>query len=84
MPGLDVAPGEEAPGDLVFWKGHVAMVAAPGRVIHANATYMAVTEEDLAVVEARAEGPVIRRLRTGRGEGASTLALPRSGGARAP
>lgn len=63
MPGLDVPEGQEAAGDLVFWKGHVAMVTGPGRVIHANATHMAVTEEDLAVVAARAEGPVIRRLR---------------------
>lgn len=63
MPGLDVPEGHEAPGDLVFWKGHVAMVSGAGRLIHANATHMAVTEEDTAVVQARSSGPVIRRLR---------------------
>lgn len=63
MDGQDVAPGDEAPGDLLFWAGHVAMVSAKGRVIHANATHMAVVEEDMAAVEARAEGPVLRRLR---------------------
>lgn len=63
MPGEEIAPGAEAPGDLIFWKGHVAMISAPGFVIHANATHMAVIEEPLSVVEARADGPVIRRLR---------------------
>lgn len=63
MPGAEVAHGQEQAGDLVFWAGHVALVSGPGRVIHANATHMAVVEEDLALVEARAEGPVLRRLR---------------------
>ncbi|GAB4270571.1 MAG: C40 family peptidase [Pararhodobacter sp.] len=66
MPGLDIAPGEECAGDLIFWKGHVAMVSAPGWIIHANAHHMAVTEEPLAEAEARiaARGePVLRRLR---------------------
>lgn len=63
MLGVDVAPGREQAGDLVFWAGHVALISATGRVIHANATHMAVVEEDLSAVEARAEGPVLRRLR---------------------
>lgn len=63
MAGQDVTPGDEAPGDLLFWAGHVAMVSAQGRLIHANATHMAVVEEDQAAVEARAAGPVLRRLR---------------------
>ena len=67
MPGADVAPGQERPGDLVFWKGHVAMVSAPGTILHANAHHMAVVEEPLPPVIARIEaaggGPVLRRLR---------------------
>ena len=66
MPGVPVAAGHEAPGDLVFWKGHVALIGAPGRIIHANAWHMAVVEEELAVAEARIAadgGPVVLRLR---------------------
>jgi cell wall-associated NlpC family hydrolase len=66
MPGQDIAAGHEAPGDLVFWRGHVAMVSAPGLIVHANAHHMAVTEEPLSRAEARiAAGgdPVQRRLR---------------------
>ena len=66
MPGADVPPGSEAPGDLIFWTGHVAMVSTAGRIIHANAHHMAVAEEPLAEAEARiaaAGNPVLRRLR---------------------
>jgi len=66
MPGQPVKPGQEVPGDLVFWKGHVALVSAPGMIIHANAWHMAVVEEPLAGAEARtaASGaPVTLRLR---------------------
>jgi cell wall-associated NlpC family hydrolase len=66
MVGQDIAPGAERAGDLVFWKGHVAMVSAPGWIIHANAHHMAVAEEPLAEAEARilAKGDaVLRRLR---------------------
>ena len=43
--------GDDAPlhrGDLVFWRGHVAMVLDGDRMIHANAHNMAVTVEPLA------------------------------------
>lgn len=63
MAGAEVAPGAEAAGDLIFWASHVAMVSAPGRLIHANAHHMAVTEEGLDAVLARAEEPVLRRMR---------------------
>lgn len=66
MPGQKVAPGQEMQGDLVFWKGHVALVSAPGTIIHANAWHMAVVEEPLAGAEARiatSGGPVTLRLR---------------------
>ncbi|MFV0358644.1 NlpC/P60 family protein [Tropicimonas sp.] len=35
-------------GDLMFWKGHVALVADRKRLIHANAHHMAVSFEDIA------------------------------------
>ncbi len=66
MAGAEVMAGDEIAGDLVFWPGHVGIVAAPGRLIHANAHHMAVEEEDLAGAEARiaAKGQrVTRRLR---------------------
>ena len=34
-------------GDLVFWPGHVGIVSAPGKVLHANAHHMEVVEEPL-------------------------------------
>lgn len=50
-------------GDLVFWKGHVALAAGPGRIIHANAHDMAVAFEDLgaavARIAAQGGGPVL-------------------------
>ncbi|MBV7407579.1 C40 family peptidase [Maritimibacter sp. DP1N21-5] len=56
-------------GDLVFWRGHVALFADGGRIIHANAGAMAVSWEgfDATVnrIRAQGEGEVtgIRRLR---------------------
>ena len=35
-------------GDLVFWKGHVAIGVGDGRIIHANGHHMAVAVEPLA------------------------------------
>ena len=45
----------EAPrrGDLVFWDGHVGMVAGPDRLLHANAYHMAVAYEPLSEARAR-------------------------------
>lgn len=37
-----------APGDLLFWKGHVALVTGPETMIHANAFHMRVVEEAIA------------------------------------
>lgn len=57
-------------GDLIFWKGHVAMATGPDRIIHANAHHMKVVEEDRATavarIEASATGPVTSLLRPGR------------------
>ncbi|HHB80888.1 MAG TPA: hypothetical protein ENK83_03960, partial [Aliiroseovarius sp.] len=49
-------------GDLIFWKGHVAMAMDQARMIHANATHMAVVVEDItdaiARIKAAGDGPV--------------------------
>ena len=61
------ATGEHQRNDLIFWKGHVAMVVDDSRLIHANAGHMAVAYEgiDVAIrrVAALGEGPVIARRR---------------------
>ena len=49
-------------GDLLFWDGHVAMVADETRLIHANAHHMAVVYEPIAEVLERI-GPTIARKR---------------------
>ncbi|WP_299950188.1 NlpC/P60 family protein [uncultured Ruegeria sp.] len=52
----------EKRGDLLFWKGHVAWVAADNLLLHANAYHMAVALEpmDLAIarIAAQGDGPV--------------------------
>ena len=65
-------PAGAAPqrGDLLFWDGHVALVAGPDRIIHAAGHFMAVVEEGLA-------GAVARILAQG---GGSLLAHKRVGG----
>jgi cell wall-associated NlpC family hydrolase len=49
-------------GDLLFWKGHVALITSASEMIHANAHYMAVTEEPITAAIARIKtsggGPV--------------------------
>ncbi|WP_299700871.1 NlpC/P60 family protein [uncultured Tateyamaria sp.] len=42
------ATGPYAPGDLLFWKGHVALVTSQTHMIHANAFHMTVIEEPIA------------------------------------
>ncbi len=59
---LPDARGSYQRGDLLFWKGHVAMVVDSTRLIHANAYHMAVAHEGIAEAIARIEsqggGPV--------------------------
>jgi cell wall-associated NlpC family hydrolase len=43
-------------GDLVFWKGHVAMARDAGTIIHANAHHMMVATEPAAEAIARIKG----------------------------
>ncbi|MBV2359700.1 C40 family peptidase [Thalassococcus sp. CAU 1522] len=54
-------------GDLLFWKGHVAWVADPDTLIHANAHHMAVACEPIADaiarIAAQGDGPVTRHAR---------------------
>ncbi|MEM8571297.1 MAG: NlpC/P60 family protein [Pseudomonadota bacterium] len=42
-------------GDLIFWRGHVAICAGSGAIIHANAHHMAVVEEPLVEALTRIE-----------------------------
>jgi cell wall-associated NlpC family hydrolase len=61
--------GDEPParGDLIFWKGHVAIVVDPARIIHANGYTMSVAHEGLeeAVARIAEQGtPVLCRRRT--------------------
>lgn len=60
----DAAPRK---GDLLFWRGHVAWVADPATILHANAHAMAVTYEPLAAavarIDAHGDGPVTSRRR---------------------
>ncbi|MGB4827862.1 MAG: NlpC/P60 family protein [Paracoccaceae bacterium] len=61
----DTAPLQR--GDLVFWKGHVALLTAPDRIIHANGKTMSVAYEGLTEaitrIDSQGEGPVIARRR---------------------
>jgi cell wall-associated NlpC family hydrolase len=55
-------------GDLLFWKGHVAIARDGATLVHANATHMAVTVEPIA--------SAIPRIRTIAGEITSVRRLP--------
>lgn len=65
--GREVAAGDERRGDLVFWKGHVALVTGPDRILHANAHSMDVAFEGLAAaigrIRAAGGGEVLARRR---------------------
>ena len=54
-------------GDLLFWKGHVAMAVDEGTMIHANAHHMAVAyegiEQGILRIRAQGDGEVIARRR---------------------
>jgi cell wall-associated NlpC family hydrolase len=55
--------------DLLFWKGHVALVVDGETMIHANAHAMAVSYENIADaiarIEAGGDGPVTAHRRPG-------------------
>jgi cell wall-associated NlpC family hydrolase len=52
-------------GDLVCWNGHIGILSAPGRLLHANAFHMAVAEEPLgeAIARIRASGSEVTAVR---------------------
>ncbi len=58
------APVDDSPrrGDLLFWAGHVALVADADTILHANAHHMAVsyepTQAAIARIQAQGDGPV--------------------------
>ncbi|MFC5067513.1 NlpC/P60 family protein [Flaviflagellibacter deserti] len=59
--------GDLQRGDLIFWKGHVAIARGDGTIIHANAHHMAVAIEDAAgaiarIAEAGSSITSVRRL----------------------
>ncbi|MBO6603696.1 C40 family peptidase [Boseongicola sp. H5] len=58
-------------GDLVFWKGHVGIMANERMLLHANAHHMAVAYEPLkdaaARIEAAGDGTITARRRVGIG-----------------
>ncbi|MGQ4274746.1 C40 family peptidase [Terrihabitans sp. B22-R8] len=58
-------PGALQRGDLVFWKGHVAIARGDGTLIHANGHHMAVAVEDAAAAIDRIEesGAPVRTVR---------------------
>ncbi len=66
--GSDIADGEALQGgDIIFFPGHVGIIADADNLIHANAYWMQVVEEPLADVIGRfgdeAEKPVLARKR---------------------
>jgi cell wall-associated NlpC family hydrolase len=69
--GVPIARGAELPalnrGDLIFWKGHVAIVRDHASLIHANSFHTAVAIEPIAdavarIREAECEVTSVRRL----------------------
>lgn len=69
---MQMALGADATGhyrrnDLLFWKGHVALVTGPETLIHANAYAMAVNYEPIAAaierIKSAGDGPMIAHRR---------------------
>ena len=55
--------GPRRRGDLLFWKGHVAMALDDARLIHANAHHMATVIEPADAALARIADPLVAHLR---------------------
>ncbi|MBL8556882.1 MAG: C40 family peptidase [Phenylobacterium sp.] len=51
--GAPIAADQFGRGDLVFWKGHVAMGVGDGTIVHANGHHMATVVEPLSEAVAR-------------------------------
>ena len=54
--GLEIDAADFGRGDLVFWKGHVALGLGDGRIVHANGHHMATAIEPLSEAIARIDG----------------------------
>lgn len=65
--GAEVPEDALIPGDLVFWKGHVAMVSGQDEIVHATAAFMSTVRESLsgatARIVAQGGGPITHRRR---------------------
>jgi cell wall-associated NlpC family hydrolase len=66
--GTEIPEGEALRrGDLLFWRGHVAMMVDEATLVHANAHAMAVSYEEaakaVARIRAQGEGEVVARRR---------------------
>jgi len=63
--GKEIANGTRRRGDLIFWKGHVAIARDKKTVIHANAFHMAVAIEPIeqAIARIRASAGEVTRVR---------------------
>ena len=59
--GRGIDPAEAGRGDLLFWPGHVGLLSAPDRLLHANAHFMAVADEPLAEALSRMGPPEAAR-----------------------
>lgn len=53
VPATDFDPAKLKRGDLVFWKGHVAIVRGDGTIVHANGHHMETVIEPVAEAVAR-------------------------------
>jgi cell wall-associated NlpC family hydrolase len=64
-PGKPVSRAEMRRGDLVFWKGHVAIARDPDTLLHANAHHMAVATElaDEAIARIKAAGSTVTSIK---------------------
>ncbi|ENZ81706.1 MULTISPECIES: NlpC/P60 family protein [Caulobacter] len=51
----EIAEADRRRGDLVFWKGHVAILLDPDTILHANAHHMATAIEPLSEAISRIE-----------------------------
>lgn len=67
--GHPVTNGQRQRGDLLFWKGHVALVVDTQTILHANVHHMAVAYEDadtaIQRIAAQGDGPITAHKRLG-------------------
>ena len=61
--GAPVIGNDWRRGDLLYWKGHVGILTAPGRMVHASGHHMTVVAEPLETVLGRIGPPrSVRRI----------------------